>query len=395
MADSRTVPQKEVWEQWDWVWHGSAYAFLALSVVLFLGNAPAGGSPAPFLILSALLAVWYIPFLANPIRRWWNAPALCALYFFLGWILWGGLIALDAVSLLVVGMFYPMIFTRLRIRWAVAAASFQTLGVYAFFLLFYSPENWDVALIIGLGILAAAILIGVFIAALVSQSAKRQRLLDEFTQTRASLLKAEREMGVLAERQRLAREIHDTLAQQFTSIIMHLSAARLGNPAAAADSLRQAEQAAREGLEEARRIVWDPQPGQPRSASLVEDIEGAAARWSVENDVTVDLAVTGNPRRLEPSVEFALLRICREALQNVKRHARARSVTITLSYMPDAIALDVADDGRGFDPARSGRGFGLKSMRGRAEELGGAFTLESEPGRGVKIAVLVPAGESP
>ncbi|MBN1440542.1 MAG: sensor histidine kinase [Anaerolineales bacterium] len=394
MPEKRAVPQRDVWEQWDWVWHVSAYAFFGLTVAVFLGNAPAGGLLPGFLILAALLAVWYIPFVANPVTRWWNNPALCGLHFLLGWALWGGLIALDAVALLLAGMFYPMIFTRLRLLWAVAAALVQTFLICALFVIRHAPEDWFPASIVGLGILAGAVLLGAFIAALASQSSKRQRLLEEFTRTRAELLKAEREMGVLAERQRLAREIHDTLAQQFASIIMHLSAARLGDPVAAPASLRQAEQAAREGLEEARRIVWDPYPGETLSASLVEDLEVAAARFSVESAVAAELAVTGNPRPLDSSVEFALLRICREALQNVNKHARARKVTVTLSYMPGAVALDVADDGRGFDPGRSGRGFGLKSMRERAEELGGAFTVESRPGSGAKIAVSVPAGDS-
>jgi signal transduction histidine kinase len=395
MADSPTAHRRNVWEQWDWIWHVSAFAFLGLTVLLFLGNAPPHSLPLPFLILSALLALWYLPFIANPIVRWWSVPARCVLYFLLGWALWAGLLILDAGSLLIAGMFYPMIFTRLRTRWAIAAAFFQTLAFYVLFVLLYSPENWIITLMIGAGILAAATIIGVFMAALIGQSMERQRLLDEFTRTRASLLKAEREMGVLAERQRLAREIHDTLAQQFTSIITHLSAARLGDPAEIPARMRQAEQTAREGLDEARRIVWDRRPEPPGRASLVESAEGAAARWSVENAVPVNLAVTGNPRPLDPAVELALLRISREALHNIKKHAQARNVVVTLSYMPDSITLDVADDGRGFSPAPDGRGFGLKSMRERAEELGGALTVESGPGKGTKIAVSIPLRETP
>jgi signal transduction histidine kinase len=207
-------------------------------------------------------------------------------------------------------------------------------------------------------------------------------------------MKVEREAGRLTERQRLARDIHDTLAQHFTSIIMHLTAARLSEPTNLQTHIQQAEQTAREGLDEARRIIWDKRPEQLEDASLVENIEGAAARWSVENSVNVDMAVTGQPQRLDPSVDFALLRISQEALHNIKKHAHAQNVNITLSYMPDALALDVADDGIGFDAARlNKRGFGLTSMRERAEELGGELTIESEPGKGTKIAVLIPIPE--
>lgn len=395
MANHRTSPKREVWEQWDWVWHISAYTFLGLNIVLVLGNTPPISRPLLFLALSALLALWYLPFVATPITSWWNTPRHGVLYFLLGWALWGGLLALDDCCLLLAGMFYPVIFTRFPIRWAITVAVSQTLGLYLLFVLLYTPENWLIALLIALGLMIAAILIGVFVAAVIRQSEERQRLLDEFIQTRARLLKAEREVGVLAERQRLAREIHDTLAQQFTSIIMHLSAARLGDPATIQLRMQQAEQSARAGLNEARRIVWDMRPEQLEHASLVEGLEGVVARWSVENAVKVAVAVTGNPHPLNAAIDVALLRISQEALHNIRKHARAQNVNITLSYMPDMLALDVVDDGQGFDAVQDGYGFGLKSMRERAEELGGSLTIESEPGQGTKIAVSIPVLEAP
>jgi signal transduction histidine kinase len=393
MADHQTSRRRDVWKQWDWVWHISAYTFLGLNIAFELGNNSPTSSLPLFLGLSALLALWYLPFVAIPSMRWWDTPRRGVLYFFFGWALWGGLLALTDRSLLLAGMFYPLIFSRFPVRWAIAVAFFQTLGLYLLYVLLYTPENWFIILMIALGLLIAAILIGVFIAALIKQSVERQRLLDEFTQVRASLLKVEREAGVLAERQRLAREIHDTLAQQFTSIIMHLAAARLGDPATVQAHVQQAEQAAREGLDEARRMIWDMSPEQLEHASLVESIEGVTARWSVENAVDVAVTVTGTPHPLDSSIDVALLRISQEALHNIKKHARAQNVNITLSYMPDILALDVADDGQGFDAALDRRGFGLKSMRERAEELGGELTVESEPGKGTKIAVLIPISE--
>ena len=383
---------REVWEKWDWIWHISALTFFVLHIALGLGNHPPK-SPLFFLGLSALLALWYIPFIAMPITHGWNTPRRVLLYFFLGWGLWAGLLALEVGSLVIVGMFYPLIFTRLPVRWAMAVATSQTLGLYLLFILFNPTENWFLTLMVALGLLIGGTVIGVFIAALIKQSAERKRLLDEFTQTRASLLKVERKAGMLAERQRLARDIHDTLAQNLTSIIMHLSAARLGDPTTIQTHVQQAEQTAREGLDEARRIIWDMRPESLENASLVENIEGVAARWSVENTVKVAVNVTGTPDPLNASIDLALLRICQEALHNIKKHARARHVNITLSYMPDMLALDVADDGRGFDPARNGRGFGLKSMRERVEELGGELTVESESGKGTKIAVQIPITE--
>ena len=287
MADHQTSLKRNVWEQWDWVWHVCAYTSLGLNIALELGNTPLASPPPLFLGLSALLALWYLPFVATPIMRWRNTPRYGVLYLLFGWALWGGLLTLNARSLLLAAIFYPLIFTRLPVRWAIGVASFQTLGVYLLYVLVYTSENWFITLMIVLGFLLAATLLGTFIADLVRQSVDRQQLLDEFTQTRASLLKVEREAGVLAERQRLAREIHDTLAQQFTSIIMHLAAARLGDPATIQARMQQAEQAAREGLDEARRMIWDMRPEQLEQASLVESIEGVTARWSIENAVNV------------------------------------------------------------------------------------------------------------
>ena len=393
MTENQASSKREVWEQWDWVWHLSGYATLGLSVIIALrGGLPDDSLPL-FLTLSALVALWYLPFVATPIKRWWDVPRRGLLYFLVGFALWGGLVALNVESLMLAAMFNPMIFTRFPIRWAIGIMISLTVSFLLLYLLLYPSENWFVIVMSVLGLLVIAILIGYFISALVGQSMERQRLLDELTQTRASLLKAEREAGVLAERQRLSRDIHDTLAQQFTSIIMHLSAARLGDATAIQTHLQQVEQAAREGLDESRRIIWDMRPQQLEGASLVESIEGVAARWSVENRVRVETAVTGSPHPLDESVETALLRITQEALHNIKKHAKARDVNITLSYMPDLLALDIADNGKGFNTSRNGRGFGLKTMRERAEELGGTLTIESELGKGTAVAVSLPIAE--
>ncbi len=394
MIENETLPKREVWEQWDWVWHLTGYATLAINVVIALRDGQLGDSLPLFLTLSALVALWYIPFVATPIARWWNAPRHGLLYFLIGFALWGGLLALNVTSLMLAAMFNPMIFTRFPIRWAIGIMISLTVGFLLLYLLRYSPENWLIIVVTVLVLLFIAVLMGYFISAIAGQSMERQRLLDELTQTRASLLKAEREAGMLAERQRLARDIHDTLAQQFTSIIMHLSAARLGDTAALQTHMQQVEQAAREGLNESRRIIWDMRPQLLEDATLVESIEGVVARWSAENKVQVETAVTGSPHPLDESIETALLRITQEALHNIKKHARAQAVNITLSYMPDLLALDIADDGKGFDTSRrNGRGFGLKTMGERAEELGGTLTIESELGEGTAVAVSLPIAE--
>jgi signal transduction histidine kinase len=384
----------EIWEQWDWVWHFSAYGLLLLNIIFAYNSEPRITNFSFFLILCALLGLWYIPFLDSSILHIWDHPKRGALYLVPGWVIWGGLISLTDNSLLLVGIFLPLIFSRFPIGWATGIIIFQTLGMYFVYILLYPTEHWFAILMIILGLSIISTIMGAFITSIIKQSEDRQRLIDDLTRSRANLMKAEREAGRLTERQRLARDIHDTIAQHFTSIIMHLAAARLSEPANLQAHIQQAEQAAREGLDEARHMIEDKKPEQLEGASLVENIEGTAARWSVENSVNVDMAVTGSPQHLDPSIDLALLRISQEALHNIKKHAHAQNVNITLSYMPDVLALDVADDGKGFDTARFNKhGFGLTSMRERAEELGGELTIESEPGKGTKIAVLIPIKE--
>ncbi len=393
MTKTQKNKNPEVWEQWDWVWHFSAYSFLILNIIFVYNREPIIVHFSFFLVLSAALGLWYIPFITISNLRVWDNPKRGALYLVLGWAIWGGLISLAADSLLLIGIFSPLIFSRFPIRWSIGITIFQTLGLYVLYIMLYPTKHWLTILMIILGLLIISTIIGAFISSILIQSTNRQRLIDELTRSRANLMRVEREAGRLTERQRIARDIHDTLAQHFTSIIMHLSAAKHGNFETVQTHVQQAEEAAREGLDEIRRIVWDMQPEQFEKASLIEAIEELAARWSAENNIQVKMKVTGNPRSLASATETALLRISQEAMQNINKHAQAKNVNITFSFMEDIFVMDIADDGLGFDPSKSKNGFGMKTMRDRAEELNGTLTIESERGNGTAIAVSIPISE--
>ncbi|HSL43707.1 MAG TPA: sensor histidine kinase [Anaerolineales bacterium] len=384
----------EVWEQWDWVWHFSAYSLLILNVIFVYNSDPRIINFSFFLVLCALLGLWYIPFVNISTLRIWANPKRGALYLVPGWAIWGGLISLTNQSLMLIGIFLPLVFSRFPIRWATGITIFQILGLYFLYIMLYPTEDWLIILVIVLGLLIILTIIGAFISSIIIQSTDRQRLIDELTRSRADLMRVEREAGRLTERQRLARDIHDTLAQHFTSIIIHLSAAKHSNPESVQSEVQQAEDAAREGLEEIRRIVRDMQPEQMERASLVEAVEELAARWSAENSVQVKMNVTGTPRSLTSSAETALLRISQEAMHNIHKHAQAKNVNITFSFMEDMFVMDIVDDGLGFDPSKTSNGFGLKTMRDRIEELGGILTMESERGAGTAIAVSLPIMEN-
>jgi len=253
---------------------------------------------------------------------------------------------------------------------------------------------------------AFLIILMLYLDAIERRSEERQQLIDELESTRARLATSEREAGVLQERERLAGEIHDTLAQGFTSIIMHHEAAdpALSEiPDPARQHLDQAKRTARDSLDEARRLVWALRPEALERASLREAMEKIVGRWSEEGGEDANVVVTGTARPLHPSVEVTLLRATQEALANVRKHARASQVNITLSYMDDEAILDVQDAGVGFNPDDlsdwSGgevmSGFGLSGMRQRVGQIHGHLLIESASGEGTTLVIKVPIGEQP
>jgi len=219
---------------------------------------------------------------------------------------------------------------------------------------------------------------------------------EELERTRRELEQASRQAGVLEERQRLAREIHDTLAQGFASIVVQLEAAEMAseNETPATRYLEQARNAAREGLSEARRMVWALRPEILENTSLPEALQRLLGRWQQESGVSAQFTLTGEPRPLHPELEVGLLRIAQEALANVRKHSKARHATLTLSYLGDMVLMDVQDDGVGLQAPTSGS-FGLRSMRERVEALGGQMTVESEPGLGTTLAFSLPLYGAP
>ncbi|WP_259402141.1 sensor histidine kinase [Microbispora sp. H10670] len=211
------------------------------------------------------------------------------------------------------------------------------------------------------------------------------------------LVEQARAAGVLDERARMAREIHDTLAQGLTGIVTQLQAAEhaADDPAAWRRHHAAATALARESLTEARRSVNELRPEPLETGRLADAITQVAAAWSARHSIPAQVTVTGETRTMRPEAEVGLLRVAQEALANVAKHAgTATRVGLTLSYMDRQVALDVRDDGRGFDPAsrieRDG-GFGLVAMRQRIEALSGTLQIESEVGGGPGISACLPA----
>ncbi|MEU8865056.1 sensor histidine kinase [Streptomyces umbrinus] len=234
------------------------------------------------------------------------------------------------------------------------------------------------------------------------QGARQRVLIEDLVHTRHNLVVTERRAGVLAERQRLAAEIHDTVAQGLSSQRMLLQAAGRvwrTDPDAAREHVHRAAEITSRSLAEARRFVHDLAPADLTDASLPGALAVLAERETGPG-LTVEFRLDGEPGRLPERVEAALLRIAQGALANVREHAAATRAALTLTCLDDQISLDVADNGRGFetDPSRgssgpapdSARGHGLPAMYIRAAQAGGTLTVESTPGEGTVVSAAIP-----
>jgi signal transduction histidine kinase len=242
------------------------------------------------------------------------------------------------------------------------------------------------------------------IAELAEANQRLGTIMAENTGLQAQLLTQAREAGAGDERQRMAREIHDTLAQGLTGIITQLEAAQqTASDAERERRIDNAKRLARDSLAEARRSVQALRPRALENSRLPEALAEEVTRWTATSGVSAEVRTTGDPQALHPEVEVTLLRVAQEALANVAKHAAAAHAWVTLSYMGDVVSLDVRDDGVGFAPAPAngnghvGGGFGLIAMRQRVGRLAGQLEIESEPGAGTAVSASLPAiplGES-
>lgn len=288
---------------------------------------------------------------------------------------------------------YPVLFVTLG-WWALGPV------VAATGLVGWRTDAWEDgtgAVVNLLAVISLAVGIAAAMEAVEAQSRRRRDALDALSATRTELAEASRRAGTLEERERLAREIHDTVAQALTSVVTQLEAAEQaldGRPDEARRHLSVARGTARQGLSEVRRAVAALRPDLLERHTLGEALQRRAERWSAETGVLAMVRTSGAPLPLHPDVETALLRTTEEALANVARHAGATRATITLSYLGDAVTLDVDDDGVGFaaipDPCPDG-GFGLRGLKERLAAVGGWLEVESTPGEGTTVVAQVPS----
>jgi signal transduction histidine kinase len=223
----------------------------------------------------------------------------------------------------------------------------------------------------------------------------RQQLIDDLAATRDQLAAQQHEAGALAERARLAREIHDTLTQELAGSRMLLQAADRDwdtDPAKARQRMRDVAETLGQNVVQARRMIADLTPAELEDGSLQAAL-AELCRREERYGAEVELEVKGEPRPIVPELETALLRTAQGALANVRDHAAADRIHVVLDWRDTSVQLEVRDNGSGLNP-RAGvdRGYGLPGLRERLRGLGGTLTLNSTPGRGTALTAEVPAG---
>ncbi|GAA1493620.1 sensor histidine kinase [Curtobacterium herbarum] len=245
--------------------------------------------------------------------------------------------------------------------------------------------------LVGAGV---ALLIGLGYRALAREAVEREALVAELLATRDLLAATERQQGVLTERARLAREIHDTVAQGLSSIQMLLHAAEAADgDRPGIDHIRLARSTAADGLADTRRFIRELAPPS-LDAGLAAALRRLSQQWHREG-LRIEVTVPAGSADLTMDVQTALLRIAQGAVANVAQHAAATTVDIGLTVSATDATLVVHDDGIGFDPDLVGvdtgtsDSFGLRAMAERVEQLGGGLTVDSAPSRGTTVTVVV------
>lgn len=396
--------------RWDRSWQASerwtGYILLAGSTILsLLATEPSAGVDPVTLALVVLATLWMVfgHTTAPPERR--AAPGYAFVYLAGLLVLAAALMSRDVLFFIfaIAGFLHAAPLRPLPLVFVGTAATSLLIHVFTWGGL---PRDPGAAVMFGAIIVIQTFLIGFGVAGgekLAELSEERRATLAALEASvaanetlQAELLHQARQAGVGQERQRMAREIHDTLAQGLTGVITQLEAAAQSehDPPTRRRHVEHAAALARRSLTEARRCVQALAPGPLEHGRLPDALDRQVRDFARLHGVRADTVVTGGDVALPAEAEVALLRVAQEALTNVGKHAAATRVGVTLSRFDDEVLLDVRDDGCGFDPAGAldAASFGLTAMRQRLEELGGSLTVESRRGGGTAVSAALPLG---
>lgn len=340
----------------------------------------------------------------KPYARWWLAVVV---------FLW---LLLMLISPDFAWIAFPLFFLELHIlprRFALPAIALSTALLIAAMWFHNRGAGADalqLAMVLGPVFGAAfAVVTGLAYRALYVEAENQRHAAEELRRTRAELSRSQHDAGVLAERERLAREIHDTLAQGFSSIVLMGRSAEkaldAGDNAAARDRLRTVRETAAGNLAEARNFVRGLGSPELAESTLADTLRRLCTKTEAEAaargaTLRCRFELQGTPVALPNPYQTTLLRAAQSSLANVWAHAQASTAVVTLSFLDAEVTMDVFDDGAGFDPAAAaaaatrgdGTGVGLKSLRERLAALKGTLEVESAPGEGTVVAIRLPLG---
>ncbi|NYH79835.1 signal transduction histidine kinase [Actinopolyspora biskrensis] len=378
--------------------HAGFYLLLGIAATRLFETRDAGTLTAVALCGAVVLAVLYAAGALPPHRTY---PRWVALLWLAGvTVLWALLLAASPDFSWVA---FPLFFLHLHLlRWTHAVVAVAVVTGLVISTQLFHADGFSVAMVLGptLGAVFAVVVAWGY-AAIHAESQQRRDLIADLRETRAQLATSQHEAGVAAERERLAREIHDTIAQGLSSVVLLLRAAESALPEeeTARSRIAEARRTASENLEEARGFVRELRPPALHEAGLAEALSRLCERTERESGLRCDLRLDGTPVPLPAEYEVALLRAAQASLSNVVRHARADTAMVTLGYLATRVTMDVYDDGVGFDPDTLGKsrvdgtGFGMPALRERITLLGGELDVESSEGDGTVVAVRLPLGE--
>jgi signal transduction histidine kinase len=292
---------------------------------------------------------------------------------------------------------YPFVWTLLtRVPHALGATLLLAVAVFGGFAVSTGDEaGWLPTAALTQGIsFAVNVVMGLWITSVYRYGQSRERLLGELTAAQDELAVLHRDAGTTSERERLSRELHDTLAQSLAGVVLLVQRSRrdLAAGALTDETLELIEDSARTALAETRTLVAGSAPVELDGGGIGAALETLAERFRRETGLIVDIEVAIDAP-LGREVDVAFLRCAQEGLANIRRHSDARAVSLSLREEGDAAVLRVGNDGRGFDPASGATGFGLAGLRARLELIGGSLAVDGTEGA-VALVARVPRGVS-
>jgi signal transduction histidine kinase len=381
--------------EWHWLWEVYVVGLCATAVVavVLLNHRFPGDVPVAATALAGI-AAWVLLFG----RRAARLPELdWRTFVFVGVAvgLWVLAMSASPVALAAVPAIYPLVFATLPLGAALIVTTAINLIPVTLVVLGQGVRSPNMPMVIAItliGVVTAPV-IGTTIMKSMRQRQRLAALVAELAASRAESARLSREAGAAAERERLAREIHDTLAQGFTSIVALAQAIEPeldSDTAAAKRHVELIRSTARENLAEARAMVAELTPTALHDGSLPAAIQRQCDRFSAESGISATIRVDSELPPLGMATDVALLRTTQEAFANIRKHSQASTVTVALSPVDRGVRLSIADNGIGLADQHTD-GFGLRGMRARATQVGGTMTLAPTAGGGTTVTVEVPA----